>query len=775
MTTPAPAVGARRPPACRLQTRLWFYSRLYPELPFFMVPVLLRLSGDVDPDGIRAALTALTQRHRTLRTCLVPGDDGPEQEVHEEPLHLVVTDLSTAVDPEGAWAGLLSQELARPLDLERGPLIRGHLARTGPGEHRLGLFVHHVSVDAASLETLLDEFAQLYGAWEHSRSLDGALGPAPQSYEDFGQWLEETSAQPAHEKSRAHWRAELGGLPDFDPPTDRPRPAHRTFEVHEERTEIPTQLADEVREFARGQRLTPFVVLASVLAVQLGRRSGPVRDVAIATPWSLRHGSWLQGTVGFFVNTVVLRVRMSSASTFRDVLKTTRGAFFDAMDHHTVPFDEVVALANPVRDPGRLPLTSVCFQVLDQPDPVLALGSVRAEREVDKESASEFDLVWDVIDPGAGPMIISAKYTTDVYDGATIRRMSQEYVRLAASALAGPRSPILDLPLYAEEERAALLARGADHDRPMGHPGDADPLPNGPLYLLDEALRPTPVGAVGQVYVPEPGGTGTESGAGLVPDTVTGREGAWLRPTGLLARWRADGIAEHYDRSPARLSGEAIAARLTALDMVSAALIAPAPGSGGAVAFVATPDEALTPEALRAFLVGHVPVSDIPVWFVLLDALPTDDAGEVDRAVLDEIAVEAGVGFADSETGTELEETVRGVWQECLGRQVPSLDIAFFDVDGHSLTAVRIAARLQSLLERAVPVRAVFDRPTIRSLAMWLADPSTESGPHRTEPAGSTAARRADLAEHLEGASDEELAALRKLTGYTTDPAKDSQ
>jgi hypothetical protein len=765
VTAPTHAAGVRRP-ACRLQTRLWFYSRLYPELPFFMVPVLLRLTGDVDPEGIRAALTELTQRHRTLRTCLVPGDDGPEQQFYDGPFQLAVSDLRTEESPDRAWAGLLAQELALPLDLERGPLIRAHLARTGPREHMLGLFVHHVSVDAASLEVLLEEFAELYGVWEEGRSLDGALGPAPRTYEDFGQWLDEASAHPAQEKSRAHWRAELGGRPDFDPPTDRPRPADRTFEVQEERTEIPAQLADAVREFARGQRMTPFVVLASVLAVELGRRSGPLQDVAIATPWSLRHGPWLRGTVGFFVNTVVLRVRMSSASTFRDVLKKTRGAFFDAMDHHTVPFDEVVALANPVRSAGRLPLTSVCFQVLAQPDPVLALGSLRAEREVDKESASEFDLVWDVIDPGTGPMTISAKYTTDVYDGATIRRMSEEYIRLAASALAGPRTPVLDLPLYDDEEGAALLARGADPRRPPLHPRDGDPLVQGTMYILDEALRPTPVGAVGQIHVPEPG-----ADAGPLSGVLTGPAMPRLRPTGVFARWRSDGVAERYDRLPARRSPEEIAVRLTTLDAVEAALIVPAPDAGGTLAYVATDDETLTPETLRSFLLDHVAVGDVPVWFVLLDALPTDEDGEVDRSALDEIAAEIGIGRAAAETGTELEETVRAVWQECLGRPVPSLDIAFFDVDGHSLTAVRIVARLQSLLGRTVPVRAVFDRPTVRSLAAWLDGPGTVSGQRAAQPGGPVTVAHAGLAAHLKGASDDELAALRKLTGITADTA----
>lgn len=752
------APSGTRPRASRLQTRLWFFSRLHPELPFFTIPVVLRLSGELDERGLRACLTALMDRHRTLRTLHVPGDDGPELVLDDAPLVLAVTDLSGSPDPRARWERVLADEYARPLDIERGPLLRAHLARLGPGDHMLAVLVHHICVDGPSIEVMLTELSTLYAAWEAGEPLDSALDPAPESYEAFSRRLDEMSASPDHQLSRAFWRDELGGRPAFDPPTDRPRQARRTFEVHEDRLDLPAQLADEVREFARLQRVTPFVVLSAALTVLLGRRSGPLDDVVIATPWSLRTGPWLRGTVGFFINTVPLRVRMTAGSTFQQVLKSTRGSFFDAMDHCAVPFDEIVALTNPARDLSRLPITSVCFQVLGAEETAFTLGSLGARRSFESDGASDFDLVWDVIDPGTGPMTVCAKYTSDTYDAVSIRQMQEDYARVLRGALTAPRGRVVDIPLYDEPVRARLLELAADAGRGVPRPRAAGLPAEGPLYLLDDALRLTGFGSVGEVYVD----AGGDAAGELVADPVTGRLGHFLRRTGLRARLRPDG-GWQWCREP-RDGGDEVADALLTHPLVTAA--ATAQHHGELVAYVAT-DHDLTPVSLREYLLERIAPALIPAWFVLLDELPLDPAGGVDAEALDEIARLTGIGAAGAQAGSELEETVRAVWQECLGTAVNSLDVSFFAVDGHSLIAARIAARLQRILERTVPVRAIFETPTIRLLAAWL----DETRPDTAAPAEAVSGGSADLATHLGAASEEELAALLKLTGMST--AKD--
>lgn len=768
-------------PASRLQTRLWFFTRLYPDLPFFMIPITLRLCGDLDHGGIQAALAALVRRHESLRTRLVAGEHGPVQVLGDQPVELAFSDLSGMADHERAWRAVMAGEYAHPLNLERGPLVRAHLARLGPSEHLLAVMVHHISVDGVSIEVLVKEFAALYHAWTAGQDLTTVLGPAPASYREFGDWLDGELSGEGHENSRAFWRSELSGQPEFDPPTDRPRPDRRTFEVHDERTVIPAELAAAVREFARGRRNTPYIVLCAAFSALLARRNGPLRDVVIAAPWSLRHGQWLGGTVGFFINTVPMLIRVSPGTVFREVLDATRGAFFDAMDHGYVPFDEIVALVNPVRDAGRLPITSVSFQVLPAGDARFSLGPVQAERHVAIDGASEFDLIWDVIDPGDGAMTISAKYTADIYDRDTIQRMSRQYVRLLEAALAGPERRLVDLPLDDEAERARLRGLGG---AVRGLPGEAA---SEVALLLDDAGRAVPVGAVGAVHllVPGPDDPARPSGD-LIAGGPAGLHGQWLRPTGALACRRADGSARPYSLPEPRRGGLVAAADLVSHPDVEAAEIAPAPGAAAGeqpmIAYVATGGTTLTPAELREFLRNHFPGAGLPSWYVVLDHLPVDESGQVDSAALDDIARSLGLGTPDvpAEAGTALEQVVRGVWQELLDGPVPGLDAAFFDIGGHSLVAVRIAARLQRLLGRPVPVREVFDRPTIRSFAAWLAGNDTAAvavaaGQHD----GEAAAFAEGLAADLGAASDDELAVLNSLTQNmahpVTDPRKERQ
>jgi hypothetical protein len=752
-------------PASRLQTRLWLLTQLYPDLPLFMIPITLRLRGDLDRAGVHAALTALVERHESLRTRFTAGDEGPVQVLDDQPVDLAFTDLRDAADPEQVWLTVLTGECARPISLERGPLLRAHLARVGPSEHLLAVLVHHIGVDGTSIEVLLEELAALYRAWASGEDLTQALGPAPASYVEFSQWLDEQLRGQDHEESRAFWRAELGGQPEFAPPTVRPRPDRRTFEVRDQRTPIPEEIATAVRTYARRRRTTPNVVLSAVFGALLARRNGPLRDVVIAAPWSLRHGRWLAGTVGFFINTVPMRIRVTPESTFRDVLDATRGAFFDAMDHGYVPFDEIVALVNPVRDARRLPITSVSFQVLPSADARFAFGPARAELEAGIEGASEFDLIWDVVDPGDGGMTVSAKYTADLYDRDTIERMSAQYVRVLAAAVADPDQLVVDLPLDDEAERARLHGLGgAVRELPGEDPAD------GPFLLLDDAGRPTPVGAVGAVHV-----LATEGQSGdLVPGEPAGLPGKLLRRTGVLAFRRADGSARiHTPPQPPRNLHMSAADLLRHPD-VTAAELTPVPSAADGqrtIAFVATDSTTLTPAELREFLREQAPGATPPSWFIVLDGLPLDESGNVDGEALDDLARSTGLVPADApdDTASPLEETVRGVWQEFLDTPAPGLDDGFFAVGGHSLTAVRIAARLQRLLGRPVPVQAVLAQPTIRSFAAWLAENGADPG----EPDGGPASFAEGLTADLHAASADELAALAALTGETVGPGKD--
>jgi hypothetical protein len=172
-------------PACRLQRRLWFFSQLYPDLPFFTIPLLLRIRGPVDRAGVREVLQVLLERHDSLRTCLRGGSGGPYQVLRPAELDMRDVDLSAAGNPSADWDRLVTAELRKPMDLAAGPVFRAVLARLSEADHLLGLFIHHVAADDVSVEVLQREFGRLYEAWQSGLDLSDVLGPRPASYASF--------------------------------------------------------------------------------------------------------------------------------------------------------------------------------------------------------------------------------------------------------------------------------------------------------------------------------------------------------------------------------------------------------------------------------------------------------------------------------------------------------------------------------------------------------------------------------------------------------------
>lgn len=665
----------------RLQNRLWFFSRLYPELPFFAVPIALELSGPVAAEGVRAVLGELLARHDALRTCLVATAAASPRPVLIDPeVHLRVEDLRAEPDPDAAWDRLLDQASNTPLDLERGPLLRALLADLGAGRHRLCLSVHHATVDGVSVEVLLREFATAYGAWEQGELAD-ALGEKPATYAEFAQWHEQAAASPAYAKAQDYWRRKFADLrgPSSAPDsalagltTDRPRKADRTFQVRVTSVPLPSDLSTRLREFSREHRVTPFFVMTAALATLLRGRDGGRGDVVLATPWTLRRDRWLNGTVGLFANTIPLRVRMVGDPVFDDVVAAARSAVFEAMDACLVPYDEIVALAEPVRDPGTPPLAAVGFQVLDEAAREFEAGSVRMRRLPTRDGAGDFDLVWELITAADGSCSLAATYTADIFDEATVTGLSAELLRVLDESLADPASPI--------SARAVAVA------------------------------------------VPPRSSASQDFGSAVVS---------------------------------ALDSHEAV--------LESALVRHPVGGRPETIAFVAVSDvEAVTPATLRALVAEYVPEGAVPTWFVLLDELPRDAAGAVDTVELAAIAVEV-VGV-DADGDPDVEAGVREVWEEHLETTVPTLDTTFFDLRGHSLIAVRIAAALQRRFGRPVPVRAIFEHPTVRTLAGYL----VASAPERpvSEPVLIDGSR---LVDDLDEASEAELSALAALIGGGTE------
>ncbi|MFC5685159.1 amino acid adenylation domain-containing protein [Amycolatopsis mediterranei] len=428
------------------QERLWFLDQLAPGGAEYNTSAGFRLRGPLSLDALTAALTALTERHESLRTTF-PTVRGRGVQVVGPP---------RAVRPEVRAAGDVERELLaevqRPFDLARGPLFRATVFELGEGDHLLLLVLHHIVTDGWSMGVLAVELGRLYS------DAAAELPPLPLRYADFAAWQRDRLAGPELDDRIAYWERQLAGVPALELPTDRPRPAVRGTAGATHRFTVPPAVTTRLAELGRARGATLFMTLIAAAQVLFARYTGQ-RDIAIGTVTAGRPWDELAGLVGFFVNTVVLRSRFDGDSSFADFLTGVRSTVLDAMGHDDVPFGRLVELLAPERDASRSPLINAMVVLQNAPSAVPELsGLAVAELDLPRRSA-QFDLTLE-FEPRDGGLRATAEYSTELFDADTIRRLAENLLVLLAGIADDPSRRLSRLPFPAPAQRRELLALG---------------------------------------------------------------------------------------------------------------------------------------------------------------------------------------------------------------------------------------------------------------------------------------------------------------------------
>ncbi|HEX5753854.1 MAG TPA: amino acid adenylation domain-containing protein [Archangium sp.] len=440
------------------QQRLWFLEQLAPGGYAYNVPLAAKLKGHLDVAALERSLVALVGRHEALRTTFGLERGRPVQRIAPEPeLALPVESLEAL--PEGERAGTarrrVEEEARRPFELEKGPLLRAKLLRLAADEHVLVLTLHHIVCDGWSLGVMERELTELYRA--HSRGEPPALPSLPVQYPDYAVWQREWLKGEVLEEQLAWWKRELEGAPPvLELPADRPRPAVRSSRGAVRRVELPPALSGAVREVSRREGVTPFMTLLAGFQALLARYSGQ-RDIVVGTPISGRNRREVEGLVGFFANTLALRVEAPGEVSFRELLKRVREACLGAYAHQDVPFERLVDALQPVRDLSRTPLFQASFVLQGAaPFAALELPGVAVEELDFEPGVARFDLTLFMRETAAG-WVGLWEYDGELFDEATVARMAAHYARLLEGALADPERTLAALPMLSEAERRQVL------------------------------------------------------------------------------------------------------------------------------------------------------------------------------------------------------------------------------------------------------------------------------------------------------------------------------
>ncbi|HYN22226.1 MAG TPA: condensation domain-containing protein, partial [Thermoanaerobaculia bacterium] len=456
---PRPA-GAGDAPASFAQEQLWFIDRLMPGSPVYNLPTAVRLDGSLDHAALRMALAKLAERQAVLRTTLGSAGGRPIQVVapHYVP-PLTEVDL-TALPPaerEAEAARWMAIEALLPFDLAAGPLFRTTLVSLERDRHFLLVTFHHTITDGWSLRLFYEELGAFYAASVSGG--DAGLQPLPVHYVDFAHWQRERLRGEVIERLLAYWRQRLAGAPAaLEMPTDRPRPPAQSYRGVSELLAIDGDSAGTLRAFAREENATLFMTLLAVFAALLHRYSGET-DLVLGTPTANRWHAELEPLIGFFANTMALRVDLSGNPTFRDLLGRVRTSALADFAQQELPFEKIVEELRPDRDLSHNPIYQVVFalETSARPDH-LDLPGLRVTALPPTEGTAKFDLALYMDDRG-GRLGGLLEVNHDLFDRPSAVRWLGQFVALAAAAVQEPARPLNDLPFLAPAESRQLLAK----------------------------------------------------------------------------------------------------------------------------------------------------------------------------------------------------------------------------------------------------------------------------------------------------------------------------
>ena len=445
------------------QERLWFIERLAPGSTAYNVWVTCTLRGPLQIDVLERSLSEVCRRHEVLRTSFPEVNGHPTLRVHEaRRVKLERLSPADSGDESGRREeirALLSEQLARPFELTREAPFRSVLARVSETEHILALFTHHIAFDGWSARILREEVGALYEAFASARPT-----PLPEPlirYADYAAWQRERTESGRFDDRLPYWCEVLEGeLPNLLLPTDRPRSAVLTHKGASERRSIPAELILALERLGNEQSATLFMSCFAIYCVLLHRWSGQT-DLCVGTPVAGRERPELERMIGFFANTLVLRADLSGAPSFREFLTRTRTTCARALEHREVPFERVVDELQPRRDLSRTPLFQTFF-ALDEawPEPE-RLGPLELEpfRLENRVARTDLTLLGH---RDASGLTLVAEYSTELFDGSTIRRMLEGFETLLRGVLAAPDESVSLLPILSDSDRSKLVVEWND-------------------------------------------------------------------------------------------------------------------------------------------------------------------------------------------------------------------------------------------------------------------------------------------------------------------------
>jgi len=454
-----PAPSQPHYPLTHSQRRMWILAQNEIASIAYNMSYSLTLRGALDIAALRQAFSLIVARHESLRTAFVTVAGEPRARVMPaQEFVLPLRDLQDDADPAAAAGRAIAASAREPLCLKRPPLLRASLLRLSSCEHILLVTVHHIVADGLSLNVLIRELNEAYTAFAAGR--EPTLAPLPVQAKDIAVWQEQQIATDALRLHRAYWLEKLSGpLEGIELPVDRPRPLEQQFSGGQ----IALHLSSErelLQRTCKDQGVSLFMLLVAALKVVLHQVTG-ADDILVGSPIASRERPELEGQIGHYLNTVVLRDSVRRSEPFAALLQRVRTTVTEALAHQAYPFDLLVEELEPRPAPGHQPLFDVQINLMPSGAPPLRLGDLSVEGLATNSGTTIFDLNFMFSESASG-LALEIGYATALFEPATVARLGNALLRVLVVAAGDPTRTVRSLCAVVdgedgEVERAAFL------------------------------------------------------------------------------------------------------------------------------------------------------------------------------------------------------------------------------------------------------------------------------------------------------------------------------
>ncbi|NVJ08965.1 amino acid adenylation domain-containing protein [Myxococcus sp. AM001] len=464
-------------PLSVVQERVCALEQALPGNPALNMYVVLRLRGALDVALMERSLEAVVRRHEALRTSYPRVQGATVLRIAPE------VKLPLTVEPLAAegWEQRVHDEVARPFDLERGPVVRARLWRLSPEEHLLAVTVHHVVCDTWSLVVLGKELGAHYSAFKRGQPV--ALPALAVQYADYAAWQRRALREGAFAAQSAAWRERLVSLPGpLALPVDRAPGEGPALRGQRLNVGFSRALSESVQALAQREGITPFMVLLASWKALLSRWSGQ-DDIVVGTPIGNRSRPELEPLMGYVAHAVPLRTDLSGAPPFRELLARVRDVLLEAYAHPDVPYEELVREIEPRKDTGRERVFDTLLVLHTRFEPNVELPGLLMSLVELENGPPQFGAVLSNLSISLGEhahgFAGTVDYADERFERATVERLMAHWTTLLEAAVADPDLPVSELPLEAPP---------SPHARPLADSRLPAPVPLASL-LRERAAR----------------------------------------------------------------------------------------------------------------------------------------------------------------------------------------------------------------------------------------------------------------------------------------------